>query len=274
MRDRNFRSKRSALFGKRPGREADAGKNGDTWIYGVRSVEELLRRRPHQVAEIIFSRQDEVQRRIRQQAEKGGILCRLVPPQEIEIRTQNPSHHGIAAKAPLPEYLDWKGLKHQLGQNPRSLLLVLDCIQDPQNLGALLRVADGAGAGGVVIPQDRAAGFSPAVLSASAGAGEWVPVARVKNLHRALLELKQEGFWVIAADPEGEHDFQAVEYPAKTAVVIGSESKGLRPLVRQTCDLRVRIPLRGKVMSLNAGVAGALVLFEVASQVFGPVRPG
>jgi 23S rRNA (guanosine2251-2'-O)-methyltransferase len=250
----------------------------EVWIYGVRPVEELLRRRPHQVAEVWLARQDQVQRRIRRQAEASGIRCRVCRPEEIAQRAQSSAHQGIAARAPLPEYLDWQGLLAKLRSAELSAesrkaqavsLLVLDCIQDPQNLGALLRVAEGVGARAVVIPQDRAAGFSPAVLSASAGAGEWVPLVQVKNLRRALEELKHEGFWVVAADPGGERDFQEVDYPARTALVIGSEGEGIRPLVLRACDQRVRIPLRGKVMSLNAAVAAGVVLFEVARQAQG-----
>jgi len=241
----------------------------EVWIYGARPVEELLRRRPRQVRELLLARQDQTGRRLEATAAQQRIPARRCRPAEIAERTRTPSHQGVAARAPLPEYLDWDGLRGRWRGLTVARLLVLDCIQDPQNLGALLRVADGAGALAVILPQDRSAGLSPAVLSASAGAGEWVPVTRVVNLRRALEKLKQEGFWIVAADPGGERDYREAAYAEKTALVIGSEGTGIRPLVLRACDLRVRIPLRGQVKSLNAAAAAGIILFEMAGQAAG-----
>jgi 23S rRNA (guanosine2251-2'-O)-methyltransferase len=246
----------------------------ETWIYGVRPVEELMRRRPEQVRELLVARQDHHLRSLEELAAKSRIPCRRCRPLEIEERTHTDSHQGLAARAPLPEYLDWDGLVARLRGLKAARLLVLDCIQDPQNLGALLRVAEGAGAAAVVIPRDRAAGLSPAVLAASAGAGEWVPVTRVVNLSRALESLKRESFWLAAADPEGDQDYRQAPYAAKSALVIGSEGTGIRPLVLRACDLRVRIPLQGRVASLNAAVAAGVILFEMAGQARGSASAG
>jgi len=246
----------------------------EVWIYGVRPVEELLRRRPEQVRELLVARRDHGLHRLEALAGAHRILFRRCPPAEIEERTHTDSHQGIAARAPLPEYLDWDGLVGRLQGLRVARLLVLDCIQDPQNLGALLRVAEGAGAAAVIIPRDRAAGLSPAVLAASAGAGEWVPITRVVNLRRALESLQQEGFWLVAADPGGDQDFRQAAYAAKTALVIGSEGTGIRPLVLRACDLRVRIPLQGRVKSLNAAVAAGVIFFEMAGQAAGPKSSG
>ena len=246
----------------------------EVWIYGVRPVAELLRRRPEQVRELLAARQDHGLHQLEALAAARRLPWRRCRPAEIEARTHTPSHQGIAAQAPLPEYLDWEGLRARLRGRSPARLLILDCIQDPQNLGALLRVADGAGAAGVIIPQDRAAGLSPAVLAASAGAGEWVPVTRVVNLSRALAALRAEGFWLVAADPEGDREYRAAAYPAQSALVIGSEGRGIRPLVLRACDWRVRVPLQGRVKSLNAAVAAGAVLFEMAGQAAGEKAGG
>lgn len=246
----------------------------EVWIYGVRPVEELLRRRPAQVRELLLARRDQVLDRLESLAGRHRIPGRRCRPSEIEELARTPSHQGVAARAPLPEYLDWEGLRGRLRGLAAARLLVLDCIQDPQNLGALLRVAEGAGAAAVMIPQDRSAGLSPAVLSASAGAGEWVPVVRVVNLRRALESLKQEGFWLVAADADGEQDYRRASYAEKTALVIGSEGTGIRPLVLRACDLRVRIPLQGRVQSLNAAVAAGVILFAMAGPTGTGKKPG
>ena len=238
----------------------------EVWIYGVRPVEELFRRRPERVRELLLARQDRALGRLEVAARERGIPVRLVRPEEVERAARTLDHQGVAAQAPLPEYLDFEGLLARLGQLDAARVLVLDCIQDPQNLGALLRAADGAGVSGVVIPRDRAAGLSPAVLSASAGAAEWVPVSRVVNLQRAMEAFKEAGFWLVAADPEAEKDYRAEAYPPRVGLVIGAEGAGLRPLVRKACDLAVRIPLLGRVASLNAATAAAVVLFEMAAQ--------
>jgi 23S rRNA (guanosine2251-2'-O)-methyltransferase len=144
--------------------------------------------------------------------------------------------------------------------------VVLDGLQDPHNLGAVIRSADALGAHGVVLPKDRSVGVTPAVARASAGAVEHVPVARVTNLSRALEELKASGLWVAAADPAGDQLLWGARLDGPLAVVIGAEGAGVRPGVLKHCDLRLRIPMEGRVASLNASVSAALVLYEVARQ--------
>src|SRR5215472_16015967 len=142
----------------------------------------------------------------------------------------------------------------------------LDGLQDPHNLGAVIRSADALGAHGVVLPRDRSVGVTAAVARASAGAVEHVPVARVTNLSRALEELKSAGMWVAAADPEGDQLLWEARLDGPLAVVIGAEGAGVRPGVLKHCDLRLRIPMAGRVGSLNASVSAAVVLYEVARQ--------
>jgi 23S rRNA (guanosine2251-2'-O)-methyltransferase len=141
------------------------------------------------------------------------------------------------------------------------LLLVLDGVEDPQNLGAILRSADGAGAHGVVLPERRAAGVTAAAARASAGAADHIPVARVVNLPRALDALKEAGLWVYGLDPAGKEVYDRADYARPLALVVGAEGKGLSRLVRERCDLLLCVPLHGHVASLNAAVAASLALF-------------
>jgi 23S rRNA (guanosine2251-2'-O)-methyltransferase len=145
-------------------------------------------------------------------------------------------------------------------------LLLLDGVTDPQNLGALVRSAHALGAHGVVLPKDRAAGITPAASKAAAGALEHCPVARVTNLSRALDDLKDAQVWSVALDADADRSLLEVDLTAGTALVLGSEGKGVRPLVRKTCDHVARIPMAGRVGSLNVAAAGAIALYEVARQ--------
>jgi 23S rRNA (guanosine2251-2'-O)-methyltransferase len=142
----------------------------------------------------------------------------------------------------------------------------LDGIEDPQNLGSLIRTAEASGAGGIIIPKDRAVGVTPAVVKASAGAVAHIPVVRVTNLARTLEELKREGFWIVGADARGEKNLYEMKFDMKVGLVIGSEGKGIRPLILKKCDYTVFIPMKGKISSLNAAIAGAVILFEILRQ--------
>ena len=153
-----------------------------------------------------------------------------------------------------------------LGGQGAAFLVVLDGIQDPQNLGAILRTAEAAGADGLILPRDRATGVTPVAVRASAGATEHLPVARVTNLAAFLEWVKGQGLWVVGADPSGESVLYTADLKEPLALVIGAEGRGLRPLVRSRCDIHVRIPLAGRVASLNASCAAAVCIFEVIRQ--------
>jgi 23S rRNA (guanosine2251-2'-O)-methyltransferase len=146
------------------------------------------------------------------------------------------------------------------------LVVLLDGVEDPHNLGAVVRSAHALGAHGVVLPRDRAAGVTPAAAKASAGAVEHVAIVRVTNLVRALEELKEAGLWAVGAVPEGERDIASVDLRGPTALVLGGEGQGIRPLVQRTCDHLVRIPMLGRVGSLNASAAAAIALYEAVRQ--------
>jgi len=148
----------------------------------------------------------------------------------------------------------------------RALILVLDSIQDPRNLGALVRTANVCGAHGVIIPRDRAARITPIVVKASAGATALTPVARVTNIASTLERLKEEGIWILGAEAQAETPFFQQDMTMDLAMVIGSEGRGIRPLVLSKCDLTVSIPMRGQIPSLNASVAAGILLYEVIRQ--------
>jgi 23S rRNA (guanosine2251-2'-O)-methyltransferase len=172
------------------------------------------------------------------------------------------SHQGVVASVPAFGYVaveDILALAHQ--RNERPLVLALDQVQDVHNLGTLIRTAEAVGAHGVIIPERRTAGITPAVHKSSAGAVTHLRVARVTNLVRTLKELKEQGLWIVGLDMAGDHDYDALDWAMPAAIVVGSEGKGLGRLVRETCDFLVRLPMRGKIDSLNAAVAGSIVLY-------------
>lgn len=152
---------------------------------------------------------------------------------------------------------------------PNPLVLVLDGVQDPQNLGSIIRTAETAGVSGIVIPERRSAPLSGAVLRASAGAADHVKMARVTNIVSALKTMKKNGIWVIGVDPLGELLWTDFDYRVALALVLGGEHRGIRRLVRQHCDATVRLPVRGKVESLNVSVAAGVVLYEIVRQRLG-----
>jgi 23S rRNA (guanosine2251-2'-O)-methyltransferase len=147
-----------------------------------------------------------------------------------------------------------------------SLVVVLDGVEDPHNLGAILRTAEAAGANGVVIPERRAAGVTPTVAKSSAGASEHLPVAKVTNISRTLEELKSKGLWIVGLDERGKENYDEVDYNMDCALVFGAEGKGLHDLVARRCDFLVSIPMLGHVSSLNVSVAAGVVLYEILRQ--------
>ncbi len=191
----------------------------------------------------------------------------LFQAQRRELDRVSPQHQGVVADVSAYPYVDLPDILSQAAQDRPDeppLLLLLDLLQDPQNLGSLLRTAEAVGVHGVALPKRRAVGVTPAVVSASAGAVEWLQVAQVTNLNRAIKQLKESGLWVagLEADPAAQAYDQA-DLSGPLALVVGSEGRGLRRLVRENCDFLLRLPMRGQVSSLNASVAGSVVLYQV-----------
>ena len=198
-------------------------------------------------------------------ARKRGVAVERVDAETIERAARGAVHQGVVADIDAPRDYTVAELVASAAPEP-PLLVVLDGIEDPHNLGAIIRSAHALGAQGVVIPKDRAASVTSTVAKASAGAVEHCPVARVTNLAQALEKLKTAGLWTLALAGEAAEELPDVDLTLPTALVVGSEGSGVRPLVRRTCDRVVRIPMKGKVGSLNASVAASIALYEVARQ--------
>lgn len=205
--------------------------------------------------------------RIIQTAREAGVSVHTVSRDEIERMADAPGHQGVVASAAPFEYTTVGALLDRAASlNQPPLLLMLDHIEDPQNFGSLVRTSEAAGVHGIIIPERRAVGVTSAVGKASAGAIEHTPIARVTNLSRVIEQLQQAGLWVVGADMSGERTLYESDLQGPLAVVIGSEGRGLSRLIRERCDERVKIPMYGKTQSLNAAVAGALLLYEAVRQ--------
>jgi 23S rRNA (guanosine2251-2'-O)-methyltransferase len=184
------------------------------------------------------------------------------PAEELERLCGSPDHQGVVAEVDPYPYADPGGLLDE----EDALVVVLDQVQDPHNLGAVCRAAEVAGVSGVVIPERRAASVTPAVCRASAGAVEHLPVARVRNVADWLADVKQAGAWVYGASADADRTYTDVDWRGRAALVLGSEGAGLRPRVAESCDELVSIPVAGRVGSLNVSVAAAVILFEARRQ--------
>jgi len=200
-------------------------------------------------------------------ARRFDIPVEFVDDQVIRKHSLTPAHQGIIAFAAVKEYIELEDLLNiSKRKKEPALYCVLDGIEDPQNLGAIIRTAEAAGFHGVVVRARRAVGLTPVVAKVSAGALEYVPVARVSNIARALEVLKIAGVWIIGIDMHGKQEYTKVDFTSPSAIVIGGEGKGVSELVRKRCDIVARIPMKGKIGSLNASVAAALVIYEAFRQ--------
>jgi 23S rRNA (guanosine2251-2'-O)-methyltransferase len=201
-------------------------------------------------------------------ADRAGVhICR-VGRQELTRAAGPVNHQGVAAEVGSYPYAEFSELAHALETSvPPAIVVLLDHVQDPQNLGSLLRTAEATAVAGVIIPADRAAGVTPAVVRASAGAAEHVRVVKVTNLVRTMGELKKAGLWLVGLEglPEAQ-EYTQLDLDGPLGIVLGSEGRGLGRLVRERCDFLARIPLRGRVASLNVGVAAAIALYEAIRQ--------
>lgn len=222
------------------------------FIYGIRPVVEALKGRRRRVFEILDSTgSDEVR------AAADGVPVKKTQRSRVDELARGGVHQGVVARVePYP----YSGLEEILAA-PEPLVVVLDGVTDPRNLGAVLRAADGAGASGVVIPKDKAVGVTAAAVKASAGASEHVRVARETNLRRAVDAMKRAGVWTYAADVDGTAHTE-LDLGGPVALALGSEGRGVRRLVREACDGTVSIPMLGAVSSLNVSVAAAVLLYE------------
>lgn len=236
-------------------------------IFGFHAVKSRIRQDPSQVAVLYVqeSRSDPRMRDLVTAAEALGLRPMTVAKDRLDRLAGTAHHQGVVATvAAAPSRQDLAGILDALAEPP--LLLVLDGVQDPRNLGACLRVADGFGAHAVVAPKDRSVGITPTVAKVASGAAETVPYVPVTNLARTLRELKERGIWVAGADAGGPRLLAQAKLGGAMAWVLGAEGEGLRRLTRETCDELVRIPLFGTVESLNVSVACGICLYESRRQ--------
>ena len=239
-------------------------------LYGFNPVEEALkagRRRFDQVL-VARERHDERLERLVALCREAGVCVRQETREGLTGLAKTPNHQGVVAMVRSQELLAIEDLFAPAPANAGAarLLLAIDGVEDPQNLGALLRVADGAGVDGVVLTERRSAPLSPVAIKASAGAAEHLRIARVVNLVRALEELKRQNLWIIGLDERGSCDYDQFDLTGDCVLVLGREGEGLHDLVRRTCDHLLRIPMAGGVSSLNVSAAGAVVLYEAYRQ--------
>ncbi|ASS87513.1 23S rRNA (guanosine(2251)-2'-O)-methyltransferase RlmB [Geobacillus stearothermophilus] len=196
-------------------------------------------------------------------AKRRGVLVQYVPKRKLDQMVDG-VHQGVIAQAAAYRYYEVDDLFARAARREEApFFLILDEIEDPHNLGAIMRTADAVGAHGLIIPKRRSVGLTPTVAKASTGAIEHVPVARVTNLARTIDELKERGVWVAGTDADAKDDYRFLDGTMPLALVIGSEGKGISRLVREKCDFLFRLPMRGHVTSLNASVAASLLMYEV-----------
>jgi 23S rRNA (guanosine2251-2'-O)-methyltransferase len=236
-----------------------------TIIFGVNAILEKLKASPEEIREILIAA--ETGRGVEAEARRLGIRVSRAARVVLDGITQGARHQGVVARV---ETFGYRSLAELLDGAP-SLpqprhVLILDEITDPRNFGALLRCADGAGVPHVVITKDRSTGVTPTVIKASAGAAYHVNIYRVTNLRQTMKQLKDRGFWLVGLEAGAPTSIYDRSYPERLGVVLGSEGRGMRALVRQECDFLVSIPMFGKIDSLNVAVAGAVFLYEVRRQ--------
>ena len=239
-------------------------------VYGLNPVRELLRAGAEGLSELWLAEGGERERAFAELTRLGreaGAKVRLAPRARLDRIAGTPRHQGVVAVVADYRYRELDDLVEAArARSEPPLLVALDGIEDPQNLGAIVRSAHALGAHGVVIPRDRAAGITPAAAKASAGAVEHCPVARVVNLARAVESLREEGLWAVATAADAGKSLEQVDLGGPLLLVVGGEGEGIRPLVRRSCDEAARVPMAGRVGSLNASAAAAICLYEAARQ--------
>ena len=238
-------------------------------LCGVNPILEKLKTTPAEITEIILIQgpQRSALHGIEFAGRRLGIKISYRPPRVLDQLAHGQKHQGILAWVEPYSYLPFSDLEQCLKTSQGTYwVLVLDGLTDPRNFGALLRTAEAVGIRDILIPKDRSVGITPAVAKSSAGAIHHLRICRVTNLRRSIAALKQQGLWIVGLEATSPVEFHSRNYPARMAVVLGSEDQGIRPLIQKECDFLVSIPMRGKISSLNVSVAGAVFLYELLRQ--------
>jgi 23S rRNA (guanosine2251-2'-O)-methyltransferase len=241
-------------------------------LYGLHPVEEALRAGTRPIDHISVAREREARRDPRtdavlELARSRGVRVSAEPRDQLTRHCKTDAHQGIVAFLRERKFLALEDLLNApVGPTGHRFFLALDGVEDPHNLGALLRSADGAGIDGIILPERRSAPLSAIVAKTSAGASEHVRIAQVVNITRALETMKKQNIWIVGLDERGSPDYADFDFRQDTCLVLGSEGSGLHDLVKRTCDHLLRIPMAGSVSSLNVSVAGAVVMYEAMRQ--------
>jgi 23S rRNA (guanosine2251-2'-O)-methyltransferase len=234
-------------------------------IFGVNPILEKLKASPQDIIEVLLA--EETGAPVEAAARRSGVRVSRVSRALLDQITQRARHQGVAARVVGFAYGSVAELFDSMASRSRpDRLLILDGITDPRNFGALLRCADAAGIPHVIIPKDRSAGLTPTVIKSSAGAAHHVTIYKVTNVRQTMTQLKQRGLWLVGLEAGAASSIYDRTYPEKLGIVLGSEGRGMRPLVRQECDFTVSVPMFGKIDSLNVAVAAGVFLFELRRQ--------
>lgn len=265
--DREERAPREREFRGRE-RETDFGGNPNEQVEGRHPVLEALKA-GREINKILVAEGSTGSSlmEILAAARTKNLIVQNVPKSKLDQIAPGRNHQGVIAYIAAKEYAELDDIIQAANKSPRpGLIIVLDEVEDPHNLGSILRSADAVGAHGIVIPKRRAVPLTSTVAKASAGAIEHVPVARVANISQTIETLKKEGFWVVGTEVDTDKMYHQVDMTGPTVIVIGNEGKGLGEVVKKRCDYLVRLPMVGNIQSLNAGVATGVLLYEVLRQ--------
>jgi 23S rRNA (guanosine2251-2'-O)-methyltransferase len=241
----------------------------DDLLIGINPIIEKLKTSPEEISLILLARGNlrPILKLIQSDAQRLKITINYLDAKELDHLAQGGSHQGVLARVRAYPYASFSQLDEIIASElSPDRILILDGITDPRNFGAILRTAEAVGVRHIIIPKDRSVGITPVVYKASAGAISHLRVYRVTNLRRAISSLKAKGFWIVGLDADAKQDYASQQYPKKLGIVLGSEGRGIRPLISNQCDYLVRIPMKGKISSLNVSVAGAVLLYELLRQ--------
>ncbi|MFC3200986.1 23S rRNA (guanosine(2251)-2'-O)-methyltransferase RlmB [Alteromonas oceani] len=238
------------------------------WLYGLHAMQAVIENEPERLIEIwvLKGRDDERLINIVNQARRFGVAVQFCNRKVLDDKVKGEQHQGIVARAKPAKTLDESDLDRLLDSTPVPLLLVLDGVTDPHNIGACLRTADAAGAHALIVPKDKSGGLTGTARKVACGAAEVVPFIQVTNLSRTLKQLQDKGVWVIGTAGEAEQLIYDCKLSGPMALVMGAEGKGMRRLTRETCDELVKLPMAGSVSSLNVSVATGVCLYEIVRQ--------
>ncbi|WP_296045563.1 23S rRNA (guanosine(2251)-2'-O)-methyltransferase RlmB [uncultured Alteromonas sp.] len=238
------------------------------WLYGLHAMQAVIENEPERLIEIwvLKGRDDERLINIVNQARRFGVSVQFCNRKVLDDKVKGEQHQGIVARAKPAKVLDESDLDRLLESTPAPLLLVLDGVTDPHNIGACLRTADAAGAHALIVPKDKSGGLTGTARKVACGAAEVVPFIQVTNLSRTLKQLQDKGVWIIGTAGEAEQLIYDCKLSGPMALVMGAEGKGMRRLTRETCDELVKLPMAGSVSSLNVSVATGICLYEIVRQ--------